>query len=139
MKSLSEDKRELYTRVLDEMLKAKWLQKYAITDDGCTQLMWLLDGNLKAMAMADMLDTYPLLDPQYENVITVFNILAHGEPIPAGLKAPKLDEWEAKLWRTCVAELGIRGDEEAIRAMLEIFQKWAPTEETNITCNKIEE
>ena len=117
--------RQIFTRILDLMLKAGWLHHHAYTEGKGFHLAWSVKGAARASGLSRIIQGCSL--DEGDKTPLVFDILAYGERLPSGFSflgdAP--DE-EKAAWREAVAELGLRGDEDGLLAMVHIVEGWKP-------------
>lgn len=120
----------LFTRVMDRMVEARWLDSHIFTDGKGFHLVWSLSGGERAVALRKIARTYGLMND--DRSAMCFDILAHGERLPRFVRAFELDAEVAAFWRECVADLRLRADEDGLMAMVHIVEGWGPDAETKV-------
>ena len=72
------------------------------------------------------------LDEGDKNAL-IFDKVAHDEPLPEGFQyIGKIPDDLKRDWREGVAELGLRGDEDGLLAMVHIIEGWKPGPDTPV-------
>lgn len=126
----SEETKALFTRVMDRMVEARWLDSHTFTDGKGHHLAWSLGGGVRAIALRKITRSYRLCDQDFAAM--AFDILAHGERLPANVRNVRLEDGEAACWREAVEALHLRGDEDGLMALVHIVDTWAPDAGTRV-------
>lgn len=114
----------LYTRVFDQMVKARWIHHYTFTDGKGFRPAWTAAGTERAVCLKKLSETYRLLSD--DRAAYGFDKLAHGERLPSFVRPIELDDAIALYWRESIEQLGLRGDQDGLLIMVHIIEGWTP-------------
>jgi hypothetical protein len=114
----------LFLRVMDRMIEAGWLHSHTFTDGKGYHLAWTPSGTRRSIILKKISTYYRLLSEARAPL--TFDRVAHGDQPPDFVPPFELHATVANFWRECVAQLGLRGDEDGLRALIHIVQGWKP-------------
>ena len=121
----------IFTRILDRMVRIRWLHHYTFTDQEGFDLAWTHLGATEARLLGIIIKLYRL-DEEDEGPMR-FDRLAHDKGPVGDMTSPALiDEDMKQWWREGVAELGVRGDDDALLSMVHLIRNWKPDSETSV-------
>jgi hypothetical protein len=123
--------KELFTRVMDDMVRAGWLHSHIFTEGKGHHLVWSMEGIPKGIFIR-MIAERAGLDSGDEAPVG-FDILCRGGSLPAGLGAAgETDPEIASVWRELVDELGYAGDADSLLGMVHVCMGWAVDGDTDV-------
>ena len=127
----NDETKELFTRVFDQMVKARWIHHYTFTDGKGFRPAWTVLGAQRTAKFILIIKGCGL-DEGDKNAF-IFDKVAHDEPLPKEFQfVGKVPDDMKRDWREGVAELGLRGDEDGLLAMVHIIEGWKPGPDTPV-------
>ena len=119
-----DESKELFTRVMDRMVEARWLKSYTFTDGKGYHLTWTEAGTERALSLKKIAESFRLIDD--DRAALGFDVLAHGDSLLPFMRPYKLDESVAGFWRESIEQVGLHGDQDGLLALVHIIIGWTP-------------
>ncbi len=126
-----DESKTLFTRIFDQMVKARWIHHYTFTEGKGIRPAWTAIGVARATRFSFIIKGCGL-DEGDKNAL-IFDMVVHSECLPDGFRfIGDVPEDVARDWREGIAELGLRGDEDGLLAMVHIIEGWKPDLDTPV-------
>jgi hypothetical protein len=115
----------LFSRIMDRMVEAQWLQSYTRTEGKGFRLHWTVDGAIRAALLRDLCTSHGLIDD--DRAPASFDMLAQGLSLPSDVRFPgQIDERAARVWLESVAALRLDRSGDDLLVFVHVVMGWAP-------------
>ena len=119
-----DEMRRLFERVMDAMIRNRWLESYRFTEGKGFHLVWSERGGETAQALKDIVVTYDLLHG--DDAPYLFYVACHGTALSGFHCRPEdLDPSLTEFFKGAAHSLGIYGSKEDLRTLVHIVDGWA--------------
>jgi hypothetical protein len=123
--------RQLFTQVMNAMVRAGWLLRFTYTDGKGFHLDWSAPGAQRVILLERIISAYGLAND--DRAPMAFYKLTQGEGLPDGISAVVEVEAEVLVfWRQCIEELGLGTEGDGLQVLVHIINGWAPNDKTPI-------
>lgn len=120
----------LFLRVMDRIVEARWLHSHTFTDGKGHHLTWTEDGTQRSILLKQVVTAFRLSSD--DRAALAFDLIVHGEILPDWVPPFELDADVSTFWKECVAQLGLKGDEDGLLALVQIIKGWTPDSKTPV-------